>query len=63
MHNHSEHLTGLYTRDGHRVTVNKDRNYEEDDVSTFFSFWFCVHFNGLCSIIVIFLYNLPTLPK
>jgi len=30
-HNHSEHLHGLYSRDGHRVTVNKDRNDEEDD--------------------------------
>ena len=34
IHNHSEHMTGLYTRDGRRVIVNKDKSDEEDDVSS-----------------------------
>ena len=27
-------MTGLYTRDGRRVIVNKDKSDEEDDVSS-----------------------------
>lgn len=31
VHNHTKHLTGLYTHDGHKVQVQKDRSDEEDD--------------------------------
>ena len=40
VHNHTKHLTGLYTHDGHKVQVQKDRSDEEDDVSSFSFFPF-----------------------
>ena len=43
--NHSAHSAGLYTKDGRRVVVEKDRGDEEDDVSFLALFFF--YFNGI----------------